>query len=312
MGVPASTFVDTYNEKVTTLMVKLVEYVQAMDNILITPGSNQSGGPDHGPNGIPVNMIQQSSILEKNENGFPILPDPIPSEGWKKTTWDSLFTDYLGQQYHLACGGIKRKVPYKRISEKQNNFIENKYLPRKTIFRSPRNITIEEMKHIFDHLLQRQRTYGPEDTFKFNSIKFKGKTVPSNYEIDVNGQEPTPEHIPGTSVNISTTHGPVALTNADPAGFTNAEPADLTNAEPAGLSNAESVGPIEALPIIPSDLPNLRPQSSYVIPSPIPIPIGDSSTTLDPVSGGEQVQKVRNTKILRPRPRPIPKKKNKN
>jgi hypothetical protein len=296
MGVSASTFVDTYNEKVTTLMVKLVEYVQAMDNILNSPASGQSGGPDHGPDGIPLNMIQQSSILKKNKNGFPILPDPIPSNGWKKTTWDSLFTDYLGEQYHLACGGIKKKVPYKRISEKQNNFIENKYLHQKTIFRSPRNITIQEMKHIFDHLLQRQKTNGPEDTFKFKSIKLKGKTVPSNYEIDFddnsfeNGQEPTPEHIPGTPVNRSTTHGAVGLTNADPD----------------GLTIAASVGPIEASPIIPSDAPNPRPH-----PSPIPIPNGDSSTLRDPVSGGEHIQKVTNTKNLRPRPRPIPKKKNK-
>ena len=31
MGVPSSSFVDTHSEKVTDLMVKLVEYVQAMD-----------------------------------------------------------------------------------------------------------------------------------------------------------------------------------------------------------------------------------------------------------------------------------------
>ena len=65
---------------------------------------------------------------KKNENGYPILPDPISLEGWKKLTWDHLFTDYLGQQYQLAYRGItkkiqKKQIPYKIISEKQQFFI---------------------------------------------------------------------------------------------------------------------------------------------------------------------------------------------
>src|ERR1700678_4619267 len=191
MGVPSSSFVDTHSEKVTGLMVKLVEYVQAMDKILNPPNLSVGTGTgpvaDTGTDDSPRNFtVQKSTVLEKNVNGFPVLPDPIPSDGWKKTTWDSLFTDYLGQQYHLACGGINKHIPYKQISENQQDFIDKKYLPRKTMFRPPRNITLDEMKIIFDHFLQSQRSNGPENTFKFKSIKLKGNTVPANYRSILN------------------------------------------------------------------------------------------------------------------------------
>ena len=105
MGVPSSSFIDTYCEKVTDIMMKLVEYVQSMDkykNTLSGLCSSTNGGNAE----IPSNLIIHKLItLKRNENGYPILPDPIPLEGWKKLTWDHLFTDYLGQQYQLAYGG---------------------------------------------------------------------------------------------------------------------------------------------------------------------------------------------------------------
>lgn len=190
MGVQSLAFIDTYSQMVTDLMVKLVEYVQAID-LMLNPhvgarsGPDATDGPNAGPVGFPTNMIiPKSIILDKDLNGYPILPDPIPSEGWKKTTWNSLFSDYLGQHYHLACGGEPKHIPYKRISEQQQDFIPNKYLPYEMIFRSPRNITLKEMETFFDHLLRRQRSHGPEDTFKFTSIKFKGDTIPALHQID--------------------------------------------------------------------------------------------------------------------------------
>lgn len=199
MGVPSASFVDTYNTKVTDLMLTLVEYMHAMDNILNPPHAPGTGSGAGTGTGVgagtgtgetsTTQLIQKSITLEKNDNGFPILPDPIPSVGWKKTTWDSFFTDYLGQQYILASGGIKRHIPYKRISENQQDFIENKYLPHETSFRCPRNITMAEMKTIFDHFLERQRTNGAEDTFKFKSIKIKGQTMPAKYQIISNEDE---------------------------------------------------------------------------------------------------------------------------
>ena len=202
MGVPSSSFIDTYNEKVTDLMVKLVEYVQAMDKTLLNTSNFSVGtgtglGADTGADDLPRTFtVEKSIVLGKDVNGFPILPDPIPSDGWKKTNWDSLFTDYLSQQYHLACGGIKRHIPYKQISEKQQDFIDKKYLPRKTMFRPPRNITLDEMKTIFEHFLQSQRSNGPENTFKFKSIKLKGKTVSANYKILDDSDASETRHIP--------------------------------------------------------------------------------------------------------------------
>jgi hypothetical protein len=302
MGVPSSSFVDTYNGKVTDLMVKLVEYVQDMDKFLNTPATNggTGTGTGTGPDNTPINMIQQPSILEKNENGYPILPDPIPSEGWKKTTWDSLFTDYLGQQYHLACGGITKHIPYKRISEKQKDFIENKYLPPKTQFRSPRNIAIQEMKSIFNHLLQRQRTYGTEDTFKFKSIKLKGETLPAKYKIDLDEENPSgndPEPNLETTANRSTPRGPIGTTDFTPAG-----PSSTTPAGPAGPTNSSPAGPIVAGPV----------DSGLINSSPTPITNVDSTIVQDPVSGGTQPQNGMNSKTLRPRPRPRPITKKKN
>ena len=112
--------------------MKLVEYVQSMDkykNTLSGPCGGTDGGTNGGNAEIPSKLIIYKLItLKKNENGYPILPDPIPLEGWKKSTWDHLFTDYLGQQYQLAYRGItkkiqKKQIPYKIISEKQQFFI---------------------------------------------------------------------------------------------------------------------------------------------------------------------------------------------
>ena len=67
MGVPSTSFVDTYNQAVTDLMVKLVEYVQAIDKIL-NPihGPNNSTG--HSPDGVQLKPIHlKSTTLEKNE-----------------------------------------------------------------------------------------------------------------------------------------------------------------------------------------------------------------------------------------------------
>ena len=127
MGVPSTSFIDTYSSKVTDLMISLVEYVQAMDNILNPASSNPAATTTN--NNLPIANLLPHIQLEKNPNGYPILPDPIPSEGWKKGTWDQLFTDYLGQMYHLACGGQVKHIPYKRISESQKDFIDPKCLP---------------------------------------------------------------------------------------------------------------------------------------------------------------------------------------
>jgi hypothetical protein len=79
-------------------------------------------------------------------------------------------------------GGKIHAVPYKQIAEKQLAFIEPKYLPRKTILKSPRNTTLDEIKSNLEFFLKRQRDHGPEDAFRFKGIKLKGTTVPAEYE----------------------------------------------------------------------------------------------------------------------------------
>jgi hypothetical protein len=215
MGVPSVSFIDTYSAKVTDLMISLVEYVQAIDKIRNPPNPSQVfSGPDSGTN---TNTPNQ---MEKNANGFFILPDPIPSEAWKKSDWDRLFTDYLGNFYHLACGGNEKHIPYKRISDNQKVFIEPKYLPRKTSFRPPRNIPLKEIKGIFDHFLERQRKYGPEEAFKFKSIKLKGQTVPAQYSTHVSDSELSPVSDsgpgPGATTNCPSSTGPPSNSNSIP------------------------------------------------------------------------------------------------
>ena len=278
MGVSSSSFVNTHSEKVTDLMVKLVEYVQAMDKILNPPNFSVGTGTgpvaDTGADNLPRNFIVQKSIvLEKNVNGFPVLPDPIPSDGWKKTTWDSLFTDYLGQQYHLACGGIKKHIPYKQISEKQQDFVDKKYLPRKTVFRPPRNIPLDKMKIIFDHFLQSQRSNGPENTFKFKSIKLKGNTVPANYRSILND---------GNASETRPISSPVSTTPPKPS-----RDPDSLRSGPNPVAVQSGPGPVAAGPDTNPSVPVSSDPTAYPTPPP-----------------------ATNPKKTRPKPRPINKKKN--
>ena len=65
MGVPSTSFVDTYNQAVMDLMVKLVEYVQAMNKIL-NPIHRPDNGTGHGPDGVQLKPIHlKSTTLEK-------------------------------------------------------------------------------------------------------------------------------------------------------------------------------------------------------------------------------------------------------
>ena len=256
MDIPSSTFIEMHSEKVTDLMVKLVEYVVAMDrlqNPILEEGDGTANGLGTGTGPGPVsssqNAINQRSIvLVKSDDGYPILPDPIPSDGWTKTKWDNLFTEYLGQHYHLACGGIMKHIPYKHISEEQEDFIDKKYLPENTKFRSPRNINIKEMKYIFDHFLQRQRSIGPDDTFRFKAIKFKGKTITPNYVK----QTPVPTPVP------TQTPTPAPGPTPSPA----PSPAPTT-----GPAAGPSPGPVSP--------------SGYLTPRPTPVSQGGTQNTLN-------------------------------
>ena len=90
------------------------------------------------------------------------------------------------------------------------------------------------MKSIFDHLLTRQRENSPEGAFKFKSIKFKGKTVPADY--DDQEMPPNLRSIPGSTP--SRPHNP------------------SIGASGAALSRPRDIGPTRASgPIISSPDP---------------------------------------------------------
>jgi hypothetical protein len=303
MGVPSASFTNTYTAKVTDLMINMVEFIQAMDNLknpisTIGPGPGPAPVPDAGNRGNHVNRIDQ---LEKNRNGYPILPDPLPNDSFKKTGWDTLFTNYLGQQYHLATGGKIMHIPYKRISENELDFIDSKYLPPNTIFRPPRNIPLQEIKGIFAYLLERQRLHGPEDTFRFKSIKLKGETVPSQYKPIDNtereqnsgpgpgpGPEPAPERHPTPSSN-PITHATNQL-NTPPL----SQPP--TNLGPRNISQTETnTGGDKDLPR-PRPRPKTRSNINSSITTNIPQTSLSTGTGTGPVPGPARE---------RPRPRPI-------
>jgi hypothetical protein len=299
MGVPSASFVDTYSTKVTELMIHLVEYIQYLDNIKNPPIPADTGsGPIPGsiPGPIP-GLTPNITPLDKNENGFPILPDPIPCDKWKKNDWDKLFTDFLGQQYRLATGGTTKHIPYKLILENQRTFIDSKYLPSKTTFRPPRNIGVDEIKSIFDYLLQRQRDHGAEETFRFKSIKWNGKPVPPLYQQIENSsseshQRPGPSRLPiSLSDNIS---GAVADSVQPDPGLC---PSLLTQKEPGNNSTSGTlIRNNNTLPVQNNDtLPRPRPITRTSRRANIPDPTQPDSTT------GAEADSVQPDPGLRPR-----------
>jgi len=279
MGLRSASFIDTNSTKVRDLMVNLVEYVQALDHIL-NPPTPAPVGTGAGPDVCPL------IHLEKTPNGYPILPDPIPSEGWKKETWNLLFTDYIGQIYHLACGGVKKQVPYKLISEGQKHFIDPKYLPREMTFRPPRNIAFTEMKDFFDHLLQRQRQHGPGDTFKFQMIKLKGESVPALYKSDVdNDSDSDTRSNPMNSINNPNQPNPIT-----------------SNSNNATLGPESRVDPDPR----PEHGAGVRPVESEIRKDNCPCP-GTGANSKCPPSNTTNITPTNDVNTLGPRPRPRPK-----
>jgi hypothetical protein len=92
----------------------------------------------------------------------------------------------------LATGGKTTHPPYKEISTKQTLFIDNKYLPKKTKIKQPRNLSKLEIHHIFKHISQRQEQYGAEDAFKFKHIKRNKNILISQYPDRRMISSPTP------------------------------------------------------------------------------------------------------------------------
>lgn len=81
----------------------------------------------------------------------------------------------------LATGGKSSHLPYADIERRQSVFIAAKYLPKKAKIRQPRNMPKQVIQEIFEHLLERQGMDGPEQAFRFASIKSGKKIVNACY-----------------------------------------------------------------------------------------------------------------------------------
>jgi hypothetical protein len=91
---------------------------------------------------------------------------------------------WLTRGIEWATAGKSSHVPYAEIEKRQTRFIESKYLPRNTKIRQPRNLTKAVIMEIFEHLLERQKMHGPDETFRFKSVKSGDNIIPAQYPRD--------------------------------------------------------------------------------------------------------------------------------
>ena len=92
MGVPASTFLDTYTDNVKKMRLILLNYMKALRTNHSQPGV---------PIGIGIGKAQHKLklVLETTTEGYLILPIPLQSQNWNKHDWEDLFMMYIGQHY---------------------------------------------------------------------------------------------------------------------------------------------------------------------------------------------------------------------
>lgn len=93
MGVTSSTFLDTYPDEIQQMKLLMLKYVQTLRTWL------EQGEV---PFGIGNNKHLPKTVLKMTDNGYPILPIPIPSSLWVKRDWEDLYTLYMGQHYSTS------------------------------------------------------------------------------------------------------------------------------------------------------------------------------------------------------------------
>src|SRR5271168_5114340 len=63
-----------------------------------------------------------------------------------------------------------RQAPFKRITEKQSDFIMSKYLPHGLKLLDPRAMRQEDIVKFFKHISTRQISHGVRDAFRFKAV----------------------------------------------------------------------------------------------------------------------------------------------
>lgn len=94
MGVPASTFLDTYTDDVKKMKLMLLNYMKALRT-----NRSQPDVPIGTGIGIGEAQHKPKLVLETTTEGYPILPIPLRSQNWNKHDWEDLFMMYIGQHY---------------------------------------------------------------------------------------------------------------------------------------------------------------------------------------------------------------------
>ena len=141
------------------------------------------------------------------------------------------------------------------------------------------------MKSIINHLLTHQRKNGPEGAFKFKSIKFKGKTVPADY--DDRETPPNLRSIPGSTP--SRPHNP------------------SIRASRAALSGPRDIGPTGASGPIISGPDSGAVTAHSLSHSPTQTPNKDLPTSRDTETGMDHPHNTTNNNKSRLKPRALTK-----
>jgi hypothetical protein len=92
----------------------------------------------------------------------------------------------------MACRDKTRQAPFERIAASTSEFISAEYLPNGVSFQDPRSMKLDSLVKFFQHVFQREASYGISNAFRFKSIlssRKKGDIRPSRYEDEGNDAE---------------------------------------------------------------------------------------------------------------------------
>jgi hypothetical protein len=76
----------------------------------------------------------------------------------------------------LCSGNTKNHIPFGKLCENIDEFIDDRYFPSNFAWKDPRNMTKDAIIQLCDHIRQRQDQNGPEGVFRFKAY-FDGKNM---------------------------------------------------------------------------------------------------------------------------------------
>ncbi|KAF8805301.1 hypothetical protein BYT27DRAFT_7258411 [Phlegmacium glaucopus] len=132
--------------------------------------------------------------------GFPVAPSPVSWEKISKDDLERMYRTYMTLHYRLASRDPEHQTPFTRISAKQSDFIQAKYIPRGITLNDPQAMKREAMIQFFQHVVARQESHGNQDAFRFKAIlssRKKGTLRDAKYfDADAGVNEPAPAPAP--------------------------------------------------------------------------------------------------------------------